>query len=146
MATLKLSIKEELVLNGKDRGSENVTSVTGVTQVDHRIITATTTAQTLLLFGTTDAAGQIKDATVKHLRITNLDTTNFVMLRFVDTAVGSQFWHKLAAGDSFISGNSLMYGDATGTAVAATGSFVAMDEIHVDADGASCQLEVFVAT
>ncbi len=142
MATLTVSIKEELTLNGDDQGGEHVMSAS-VTQCYKRIITATTTAQSVLLFAAADAAGTLKDATADYIRITNLDSTNFVMLRIVGAA--TQYWVKLEAGDSWVAGNSLMYADATGTAVAASGSFIPIDTIHADADTASCDLEIFAA-
>jgi hypothetical protein len=39
MATLDVTIKESVTLNGKDRGSENVLSITSVNEVLHRIVT-----------------------------------------------------------------------------------------------------------
>ena len=142
MATLTVSIKEDLTLNGKEQGGEFVMS-TSVTQCYKRIITATTTAQSVLLFAAADAAGTLKDATADYIRITNLDPTNFVMLRIVGAA--TQYWVKLEAGDSWVGGNSLMYADATGTAVAASGSFIPIDTIYADADTGSCNLEIFAA-
>tara|TARA_R100000935_G_C2692735_1_gene107152 strand:- start:11 stop:436 length:426 start_codon:yes stop_codon:yes gene_type:complete len=140
MATLTVSIKEELTLNGEEQGGEFVMSET-VTQVYKRIITCTTTEQSVLLFASADAAGTLKDATADYIRITNLDATNFVQLRIVGGT--SQYYVKLEAGDSWVGGNSLMYADATGTA--ATESFINIDTIHADADTASCDVEIFAA-
>ena len=66
MAILTVSIKEELSLNGTDYGSEYVMSET-VTQVYKRIITCTTTEQSILLFAAADAAGTLKDATAEYV-------------------------------------------------------------------------------
>ena len=51
MATLNVTITEELTLNGADRGSTNTLSVASVTQVYHRIVTcpAADASATLLL-------------------------------------------------------------------------------------------------
>jgi len=142
MATLTVSIKEELTLNGKEQGGEFVMSA-NVTQCYKRIITATTSAQSVLLFAAADAAGTLKDATADYIRITNLDSTNYVMLRIVGAS--TQYWVKLEPGDSWVGGNSLMYADHTGTAVAAIGSFIPIDTIYADANTASCDLEIFAA-
>ena len=80
MATLNVTISEDLTLSGQTINSSNTASYT-VTSIDHRIITCTTTEQTVLLFNTTDAAGTVKDATLKYLRFTNLDETNFIVIR-----------------------------------------------------------------
>ena len=142
MATLTVSIKEGLTLNGDDQGGEHIMSAS-VTQCYKRLITATTGVQSVLLFAAADAAGTLKDATADYIRITNLDPTNFVMLRIVGAA--TQYWVKLDAGDSWVSGNSLMYADAAGTDVAVIGSFIPIDTIYATAGDASCDLEIFAA-
>ena len=92
MAILTVSIKEELSLNGVDYGGEYVMSET-VTQVYKRIITCTTTEQSILLFAAADAAGTLKDATADYVRITNLDASNTILLRIVGAA--TQYYVKL---------------------------------------------------
>ena len=88
MATLKFSIKEELVLNGANRGSENVISITGITQSFHRIVTCPlnedTTVATFRNKVSTSATAPVDGALdledVKYIRVTNLDATNPVNL------------------------------------------------------------------
>jgi|TARA_R110002020_G_C15681736_1_gene718934 hypothetical protein len=140
MATLTVSIKEELNLNGTEFGGEYVMSET-VTQVYKRIINCTATEQSVLLFAAADAAGTLKDATVDYLRITNLDTSADVQLRIVGAA--TQYYVKLEAGDSWMLGNSLMYADATGTS--ATESTIAIDTIHADVSSGTADVEIFAA-
>ena len=140
MAILTVSIKEELSLNGTDYGSEYVMSET-VTQVYKRIITCTTTEQSILLFAAADAAGTLKDATADYVRITNLDASNTILLRIVGAA--TQYYVKLEAGDSWIGGNSLMYADATGTSAA--GTLIPIDSIYADATGGDADVEIFAA-
>ena len=140
MATLTVTIKEELTLNGTDRGSTYVTSAT-VTQLDHRILDVLhSTDQTILLFAAAVAAGTIKDATLDYLRITNLDSTNFVTLRIVGNS--EEYFVKVEAGDSFILNNSVMDANDAGSA---TVSFAAIDEIKVQADTATCSIEIYAA-
>jgi len=142
MATLKVTIKEELILNGKDMGNENFLSISGVNSAEHRIIDVATAEQSILLFDTAVAAGTYADSTLKHLRITNLDGTNFVQLRFVRSA--QQYYAKVEPGETFILGNSEMYADATGTS--SSEAFGNIDAIHAKANTAACELEVFIAT
>ena len=142
MATLKVTIKEELILNGKDMGNENFLSISGVNSAEHRIIDVATAEQSILLFDTAVAAGTYADSTLKHLRITNLDGTNFVQLRFVRS--GQQYYAKVEPGETFILGNSEMYADATGTS--SSEAFGNIDAIHAKANTAACELEVFIAT
>jgi|TARA_X000001382_G_scaffold23485_1_gene14381 hypothetical protein len=142
MATLKVTVKEELVLNGKDMGNENFLSISGINSAEHRIIDVATAEQSILLFDSAVAAGTYADSTLKHLRITNLDSTNFVQLRFVRS--GQQYYAKVEPGETFILGNSEMYADATGSS--SSEAFGNIDAIHAKANTAACELEVFIAT
>ena len=144
MATLKVTIKEELVLNGKDMGNENFLSIAGINSAEHRIIDVETTEQSILLFGSAVAAGTYADATLKHLRLTNLDNTNYVQIRVVNSSDGQQYYVKVEPGETFILGNSEMYADATGTSD--IGTIANIDAIHAKANTAPCELEIFIAT
>ena len=140
MATLTVSIKEELKLNGVDQGGEFIMSES-VTQAYKRIITCTTTEQSILLFAGADAAGTLKDATADYIRVTNLADSNTVQLRIVGAT--SQYYVKLEAGDSWMGGNSLMYADATGTSASET--LIPIDSIYADASGGDADVEIFAA-
>lgn len=140
MATLNVTIKEELTLNGSDKGAIN-TSTSTVTQLDHRILDVLHDAeQSVLLFGAAVAAGTIKDATLKYLRITNLDSTNFVTLRIAGAS--EEYFVKVEALDSFILNNSLMDANAAGSASV---NLLAIDEIKVQANTATCSIEIYAA-
>ena len=141
MATLTVSISESVTLNGKERGSVNTTDITGVTLVNDRIVSVGTAEQSLLLFDTAAAAGQFADSTVDYLRITNLDSTNFVVLRM--TAGGDEYFVKIAAGDSFVLFETVM--DADSASGVATMSLANIDSIKAKADTAACDVEIFVA-
>jgi len=88
MAVLTVTIKEELTLNGSNRGSENITSIASVTQSFNRIVTLpanggsgnteTTVAVFRDLVSTND--GAIDDGDAKYIRVTNLDSDNSVTL------------------------------------------------------------------
>ncbi len=140
MADLVVTISESVSLNNKDHGSTNVETIGSVSQIDHRIVTATTTEQTIVLFDSAAAAGTFADASVKYLRITNLDGTNFAILRILGNS--EEYFVKIEAGDSFILGNSLMDANATGSQSV---SLANIDSIKADADSASVSLEIFIA-
>jgi len=141
MATLTVTIKEELTLNGVPQGGEVVNSST-VTQVYNRIVTVTSgNEHSVLLFDAADAAGTLKDATADYIRITHTGASNTVQLRVVGGT--SQYYVKLEAGDSYVLGNSLMYADATGTSHAE--SHIAIDAIHAKAAGGDVDVEIFAA-
>ena len=140
MATLNVTISEDLTLSGQTINSSNTASYT-VTSIDHRIITCTTTEQTVLLFNTTDAAGTVKDATLKYLRFTNLDETNFIVIRVKGNS--EEYFQKVPAGSSFLLTDSQMDANATGGATLSLGN---IDEISIDADSASVDVEMYAAS
>jgi len=140
MADLTVTITESVTLNNKNHGATNVETISSVTQVDHRIMTATTAEHSIVLFDSTIAAGQFVDGSVKYLRVTNLDASEFATLRVLGNS--EEYFVKLEAGDSFILGNSLMDANATGSQAA---SLANIDSIKADANSGTVQLEVFIA-
>ena len=142
MATLTVNITETITLNGKERGGTNITDINGVSYIDHRILSVSHSAeQSLVLFDTAVAAGQFADSSVDYLRITNLDSTNFITLRF--TSADDEYFVKLAAGDSHIMFETVM--DADNDSGAATASLTNIDSIKAQANTAACDVEIFIA-
>jgi|TARA_R110000772_G_scaffold32742_1_gene79946 hypothetical protein len=140
MANLTITITEAVTLNGASRGSTN-THVESVTQIDHRIVSCLHSAeQTVVLFDTAVAAGTMADATLDYLRLTNLNGTNFVTVRV--SGNGEEYFVKLEAGDSFLLNNSVMDANAAGSASV---SLANIDSIGIQADTATCDVEVFAA-
>jgi len=101
MATLTITVTEavSLGLGATDRGTVNTQTVT-VDEVDHRIMDIGTVWTDLIKFATVNAAGTFKDDTVKYLRITNLDTTNFLTLRIRNAS--KEYFVKVEAKDLHI--------------------------------------------
>ena len=96
--------------------------------------------QTVLLFDSAVAAGTIKDGTLDYLRMTNLDSTNFVTIRVRGN--NEEYFVKLEAGDSYILNNQSMDANATGGASLSLNN---IDSIGIQADTASCDVEIFAA-
>ena len=141
MATLTVTIQESITLNGSERGSTNAIDISGVTQLDNRIVKVNTVEQSLILFDTAEGAGQFADASVQYVRITNLDLSNFVTLRM--TAADDEYFVKLSAGDSFVLFETVM--DTDDDAGAATASLANIDSIKGVANSAACNVELFIA-
>ena len=144
MADLTLTITEAVTLNGTSHGATNTQTITGVTDVLHRIVDVPTSGYIDLANFASAASGvAIADGTAKHIRITNLDATNFVTLRVRETNV-QEYFVKIEAKDSFILGNSVVDANDEGTGAAA--SLTNIDEIEALADTASCEVEIFIAS
>ena len=82
MATLTVTVTEAVTLGdgSTDRGTTNTQTI-DVNEVDHRIMDVGAGYVDVLRFAAAASAGTFKDASVKYLRITNLDDTAFVTLR-----------------------------------------------------------------
>ena len=141
MATLTVTIQESITLNGSERGSTNAIDISGVTQLDNRIVKVNTVEQSLILFDTAEGAGQFADSSVQYVRITNLDLSNFVTLRM--TAADDEYFVKLSAGDSFVLFETVM--DTDDDSGAATASLANIDSIKGVANSAACNVELFIA-
>ena len=93
-------------------------------------------------------AGMFDDGDVRYIRITNLDSSNHIMLTFRDED-NTEFRMKVDAGHSFIypgdnSGGVVDTMKAAGSALASGLSDLV--DITVDTDTASCDVEIFVGS
>ena len=160
MANLKVTIREELTLNGYDQGAKNTLTISDINEISKRIVTATTTEAGLLGFlsalsnvGVTAnkvgyLAGILDDGDVRYIRITNLDDSNHITLTFRDED-NTEYRMKVDAGHSFIypgdnSGGLVDTMKAAGSALSS--GLADLVDITVDADTASCDVEVYVAS
>ena len=141
MATLTVTIKEELILNGKDVGCTNVATY-GATEVYHRIVTITNTEKSILLFGAAVEGGTIKDAQLDYLRITNLDSSNPIQLRIRNAS--EEFMVQVDAEGSFILTDDKLDADATGSDE--TTALVQIDSIKAISGTSSSLIEIFAAS
>jgi len=148
MATLKVTIQEEITINGKDRGNKNTIEITSVSEVFNRVFTVTNTEQNILDFAANASGGALEDTTMQYLRVTNLDSTNEVDLRIQDTANTKEYFVQIAPSESFVLFNDKM--DCDSAAVDTTISLSQIDFISADAPGTSgetADIEIFaVAT
>ena len=100
-ATLKVTIEEEITLNGQRQGSKNVLRLSDINEISKRIVTVPASEVTLLSMSTAVAAGTFDESKVRYIRITNKDNTNFLYLVFKNE-YNNEFCMKLDYGQSFI--------------------------------------------
>ena len=144
MATLTITLTEAVTLGdgSTDRGTTNVQTVT-VDEVDHRIMDVGTSWVDIIKFASANSAGTFADGTVKYLRITNLDSSNFLNIRVKTNS--KEYFVKVEAEDHFLLGNNVM--DAVSSSDFGTDvSFENIDGIDAKADTAAVQVEYFVAS
>ena len=98
---MTVTITESLSLNGNTYGNTTTKTTTAVGNALQRIQAINTSEENLLVFhSTADAAGQVVGDNMKYLRVTNLDTTNYIQLTFKTAA--EHYSISLDAGDSYI--------------------------------------------
>ena len=103
MATLTLTIKEDLVLNGAQKGTTTVKEVTGVEYCYSRYYVIDSTEDTVLDFQADRSSGSsIEDTNLKYARFTHKGTSNTISLRIQSTDDSKEFIIKLSAGESYM--------------------------------------------
>ena len=141
MATLKVTINEELSIEGVDRGSSRVLDISAVSQVDNRIVSVTNSEADLVKFGASIASGTFVASSVKYLRITHAGTSNTLTLRVLGTS--EEYFVKLTSGQSFVLNNASMDANATGGEAVGLANIA---EIKAVASASTIVTEVFVAS
>lgn len=156
MATLTTTIREELTLNGIERGSTNTLSINGVNEVMQRMVSCpanqdTTVATFKAAVNTSDNALDIDN--VKYIRVTNLDTSNSVVLSLQislaeNGTADASTSILLAAGRSFIMGvpNDGISTDDDGATVITDTNLNDLESLIVDPMTSTVVVEVFIAS
>ena len=151
-STLTVTVTESISLNGQALGSSNVKSIGSINEVTKRILTITTAESTIATFSSAVAsAGHYVAANVRYMRFTNKDDTNFITLTFRNQD-NDEAAIKLDAGLSFIwngdnSGGLVDVLNATQDADAASDTALGdLTNIQADANSASCDLEMLIAS
>ena len=148
-ATLTVTLKESIELNGVEQGSTNTKTIASINEVSKRIVTVTTSEVEIIAMGTAVSTGTFIEGDVRYIRFTNLDDTNFVTLTFKNEN-DDEFAVKVDAGYSFIypADNSGGVVD-TMDAIDGTGLTLSLGDlvnVTADADTGSCDMEIFVAS
>ena len=147
MATLTVTLTEELTLNGAAIGGTNTLSIASIDEVTKRIVTCTASQTTTVLTfaASVHTSVQAIDVTdCKYIRITNLDSANAVELAMVGAATLYQV--TLAAGQSHILGSpdDLMLAEADTSP--SFGTMADIASIQCNPGGNAVSLEVFTAS
>jgi len=101
MATLNVTHTESITLNGQQFGGTNTLAISGINNVDKRIVTVPQSEIILASFSTAVAAGTYNEANVRYVRITNLDSTNHLYLVFKNE-YNNECCMKLDKGQTFV--------------------------------------------
>ena len=152
MATLKVKLQEDILLDNQDYGSKRILEIGSINEISKRILTITTNEAVIATFsGAVGSAGHFNDGNVRYIRFTNLHTTYFVTLTFRNQD-NDEVAIKLDAGQIFIWNGDNSTGmedsfNATQDADAASDTaFGSLTNIQADAEASTVQIEMFVAS
>ena len=147
MATLKVKIQEDIVLDNQDYGSKRILEISSIDEVMKRIVTcAASQTTTIAVFNSNayGAAGAVDIEDSKYIRVTNLDGSNSVELAIVGAATLYQV--KLGAGESHVLGSAddLMLSEADTSP--SFGTMADLGSIQVNPGGNAVSVELFIAS
>ena len=149
-ATLTVKITEDIYLNGRQQGATKALSIPSINEISKRILTITTSKHDVMSFSSIVGKGNYSLADMRYIRFTNLDDTNHLFLIFKNED-NDEFIVKLDKGQSFIYNGDLAGGtndtmEALTAGTASVSSVGYLLSVSAQADTASCDLELFIAS
>jgi len=148
--TLTVRISEDVVLNGQQQGGTNILTIPSINETSKRILTITTSKHDVMSFSSIVGKGNYSLADMRYIRFTNLDDTNHLFLIFKNED-NDEFIVKLDKGQSFIYNGDLAGGtndtmEALTAGTASVSNVGYLLSVSAQADTASCDLELFIAS
>ncbi len=140
MADLTLQIKERVLLNGTERGTDYKLTISGIENYDNRIVTVPTGSETTIFeYNNKPGSGTFTSGSFKYGRISNYSSTVPINLKVSSSSELMNF--SIAAGGTFMLSTSDITGSATNT-------FLYNDimSVFVEPSGSSAKVEYFIAT
>lgn len=143
--TLTVRVIEEITLNGSRRGTVNKHEIKSINEITERIVSIPTTTVTIVSASNVVGAGTYVSSSIKYVRLTNLDDTNFVRLSFMSgsSRESNTSDFKLDPMRSMMFTNTSISGSAHGSPFTAFSDFT---DLKATADTSSVDLEIFVAS
>jgi len=144
MADLTVTLTEDIEIKNHQYGGNNTFTISGINEVFKRVVTATTTDTTILTFGDHYASGGFVEGDVRYIRITNLDTSNYVTLN-IEGDNSTDFSIRLDPSASYL----IISSSSTGVVDYADITSATLEDltaIKADANSASCDIEILVAS
>jgi len=140
-ATATIQITESLNLAGVDRGGNHSRTISNIAEADRRVMTVSSSGETdVVELNTANGQGKFVRSAIRYIRITNLDDTNFIRVRFKKSGAETADV-KVDAGATFMLSTGSMDAD---TSAGAFSAFVDIDDISAQADTADVDIEYVV--
>ena len=148
MATLKVKIQEDIILDNQDYGSKRTLEISSIDEIFKRIVTcpASQTTTIAVFHSNKHSAqyGKIDLEDSKYVRVTNLDSSNSVELAVVGDSTLYQV--RLDAGQSHMLGcaDDLMLSEADTSP--SFGTMEDVESLRINPGSNAVSVEVFVAS
>lgn len=140
-STATITISEGLTLGGVDRSGAHTRTIENIAEADRRVMTIDSANEIdVIELNTANGQGKFVRSSIKYIRITNLDNTNFIRVRFKKSGAETADV-KVDAGATFMLSSGSMDAD---TAAGAFSAFVDIDNISAQADTADVDIEYVV--
>jgi len=140
MADFTLLIKERVLLEGTERGTDYNLTISGIENYDNRIVTIPSGSDTTIFnYSDTPSAGTFNSGSFKYGRISNYSTSSIINLKVSSSSELMNF--SIAAGGTFMLSTSDITGSATNTF-----SYDDIMSVFVEPSGSSAKVEYFIAT
>jgi hypothetical protein len=140
-STATVTISEQLVLGGTDRSGSHTRTIENIAEADRRVMTVDSSNEIdLIELNSDNGQGKFVRSSIRYIRITNLDNTNFIRVRFKKSGAETADV-KVDAGATFMLSTGSMDAD---TSAGAFSAFVDIDNISAQADTADVDIEYVV--
>ena len=147
MATLKVKIHEEIILDNQDYGSKRTLEISSINEILKRIVTcAASQTTTIAVFNSNayGAAGAVDIEDSKYIRITNLDSSNAVELAVVGAATLYQVSIERGYSHVICTPDGCMLAEADTSP--SFGTMADLGSIQVNPDSNAVSVEIFIAS
>jgi hypothetical protein len=140
-STATITISEGLNLAGIDRSGSHTRTIENIAEADRRVMTVDSSNEIdLIELNSDNGQGKFIRSAIRYIRITNLDNTNWIRVRFKNSGAETADV-KVDAGATFMLSTGSMDADSTPGAFSA---FVDIDNISAQADTADVDIEYVV--
>jgi len=139
MADLTLYISEKITLDNTDRGVYTTQTISGINNIDNRIMTCPSGAITTIftISDTPTSAGSFATGSIQYARVTNKSTVPIQLLVSSDL---QDFWFTVSTGSSFLVSTQASGSNSTDF------TLPNILDIGIEPSGSNAVIEYFIAT
>tara|TARA_R110000868_G_scaffold222038_1_gene473839 strand:- start:102 stop:524 length:423 start_codon:yes stop_codon:yes gene_type:complete len=139
MADLIIYTNEKIILNDTDRGVLTTQTISGINNIDNRILNIPSGSNTTLFtLSNGNGAGTFITSSIQYVRITNTSTT--VPVKLIISSSTEAMSYSVSAGSSYTLSTSKMTGSLSSLI------FNDITSIQAQPSGSSATIEYFIAT